>query len=85
MIGPFTVVNDLEEEPDGENIRKEKYKIWIVLFTCLVTRLSYLTLIPNRTTESFLAALRELSARHTEPKLIISDNEGAFHSGYRIL
>ena len=32
-----------------------------------------------------MTALRELSARHTEPKLIISDNEGAFHSGYRIL
>ena len=85
LIGPFTVVNDLEEESDKENTRKEKYKIWIVLFTCLVTRMSYLTLIPNRNTEAFLMALRELSARHTEPKLIISDNEGAFHSGYRIL
>ena len=85
MIGPFTVVNNLEEESDKENVRIERYKIWIVLFTCLVTRLSYLTIIPNRTTEAFLMALRELSARYTEPKLIISDNEGAFHSSYRIL
>ena len=85
MIGPFTVVNNLEDESDKENVRIERYKIWIVLFTCLVTRLSYLTIIPNRTTEAFLMALRELSARYTKPQLVISDNKGAFHSGYRIL
>ena len=52
--------------------------MWIVLFSCLVTRLIYITIIPNRNTESFLRALKELSGRYSEPRLIYSDNEGAF-------
>ena len=84
-IGPFFVVNDLEDEVDKENSREEKVKIWIVIFTCLVTRLIYLTIIPNRNTKSFMTALRELSGMYTEPKLIISDNEGAFKKSNDIL
>ena len=64
-IGPFTVVNKLEENIDNENNRIEEYKIWIVLFTSLTTRALYLTMVPDRSTESFLIALRELTARHT--------------------
>ena len=43
-----------------------------------MTRLIYITIIPNRNTESFLRALKELSGRYSEPRLIYSDNEGAF-------
>ena len=83
-IGPFTVINDLKDA-EKETRRTEKYKIWIVLFTCLVTRAIFLTIVPNRSSVAFLNALRELSARYTEPKLMISDNEGAFRKGNRIL
>ncbi|CAL4117874.1 unnamed protein product, partial [Meganyctiphanes norvegica] len=72
------------EEVD-KTTQKEHHKIWIVLFSCLVTRAVYLTIIPNRNTESFLGALRELSARHTEPKVMISDNEGAFIGANKVL
>ena len=83
-IGPFTVVNDLKDA-EKEIKRTETYKIWIVLFTCLVTRAIFLTIVPDRSTETFLNALRELSARYTEPKMMISDNEGAFRKGNSIL
>ena len=56
-----------------------------VLFTCLTTRALYLTLVPNRSTEAYLVALRELTARHTEPKIIISDNEGSFEKASSVL
>ena len=81
-IGPFTLRNI--QEKDNPNPSKDK-KVWIVLFSCLVSRAVYLVLVSNRKTETFLRALRELSARHCEPRMIISDNEGAFEAANKIL
>ena len=83
-IGPLHTVNNIVDM-DGENKREESYKIWIIIFTCLVTRMTYLAVVPNRSTESFMRALREVSARYNEPKLIISDNEGSFKVGNEVI
>ena len=78
-IGPFVV------RTTEENKKKGKNKVWIVLFSCLVSRAIYMVLVTDRRTETFLRALRELSSRHTEPKLMISDNEGSFKAADKIL
>ena len=73
-----------EDLKDSKN-PKDRRKVWIVMFSCLVSRAVYLVLVPNRSTETFLRALRELSARHCEPRMFISDNEGAFEAANRVL
>ena len=92
-IGPFFIHKPPEKEKDKtdkptENVNSEKLKepkVWIVLFSCLVSRAIYTVLVPDRGVESFLRALRELSARHCEPQLLISDNEKSFEAANKIL
>ena len=74
FIGPFHVC-------DSGNIKK----IYIIIFSCLVSRAIHLALVADRTTETFLRALRILSNRYCEPILFISDNEGAFKAANRVL
>ena len=78
-IGPFT------RKTSKANADKGNDKVYIILFSCLVSRAIYLVLVTDRKTETFLRALRELSARHTEPKMFISDNEGSFQASEKVL
>ena len=78
-IGPF------KHKTSQESTNEENDKLYIILFSCLVSRAVYLVLVTNRNTETFLRALRELSARHTEPKMFISDNEGSFQAANKVL
>ena len=52
-IGPFFVKPRVGAPWEETNI----HKIWIVLFTCLVTRAICLIIVPDRTTVTFLRAL----------------------------
>ena len=61
------------------------YKVWVVLFTCLVTRAICLIDVPDRTTVTFVWALCELSVRYSEPRIMVSDNEGSFVKADRVL
>ena len=74
LAGPFLV--------KMENSQK---KVWIILFTCLVTRAVYLVLTNNISAVTFLYALKELSARHSSPIQLISDNATNFTCTNRIL
>ena len=58
--------------------KPETSKIWICLFTCLVTRAVHLELIHSMTTEDFLLGLRRFLASRGKPRKIISDNAGQF-------
>ncbi|KRZ14127.1 hypothetical protein T11_6591 [Trichinella zimbabwensis] len=49
-------------------------KVYICLFTCMVTRAEHLELVLDMTTISFLAALRRFIARRGRPSVIHSDN-----------
>merc|ERR1712121_341155 len=60
-------------------------KVWICLFTCLVTRACHLTIVPDNTSDAFLKALSELQTFYRLPKLLLSDNATQFHAADRIL
>ena len=53
-------------------------KAYIVLFACSLTRALYLELLPNLTTDEFLASLKRLIARRGRPQKIYSDNGKTF-------
>ena len=53
-------------------------KVWVCLFTCLVTRAIHLELTLEMSTEKFLLDLCRFVARHGSPCEIISDNASTF-------
>ena len=60
-------------------------KVWLCLFTCLMSRAVYLIVVEDLRSTTFLAALKELSARRSQPKMLISDNATTFVHGSKIL
>jgi len=53
-------------------------KVWVCLFTCLVTRAIHLELIQDMSAEQFLLGLRRFIARRGTPTNILSDNASQF-------
>ena len=53
-------------------------KVWVCLFTCLVTRAIHLELTMNMSTEMFLLGPRRFVTRHGSPRKITSDNASQF-------
>ena len=53
-------------------------KVWVCLFTCLVTRAIHLELFMDMLTEKFLLGLSRFVARHGSPCEIIADNASQF-------
>ena len=72
--GPFIVKS-------GDNDKK----VWLCLFTCLMSRAIYLVVIEDLKSTTFLEALKELAARRSQPKLLISDNATTFVHASKIL
>merc|ERR1712055_61344 len=60
-------------------------KIWICLFTCLVTRACHLVIVPDNSTKSFIEAPQDLSTFYRMPRLLFSDNATQFHAADRLL
>ena len=60
-------------------------KVWICLFTCLVSRAIYLVLVEDMKSTTFLLALRELACRRIRPKVLISDNAATFTHTSKLL
>ena len=56
----------------------ENKKVWVCLYTCLVTRAVNLDVMSDMSTEQSLLAIRRFVARHGKPKEIISDNASQF-------
>ena len=63
----------------------EKNKVWICLFTCMVTRAVHLELVQDMTTEQFLLAFRRFISQRGVPIEIISDNALQFKTAGRTL
>ena len=53
-------------------------KVYIVLFTCAVTRAIHLEIVSNLTVDAFLNAFRRFCSRQGYPQLLLSDNATTF-------
>ena len=52
--------------------------MYLLLFTCSLSRAIYSEVLPNQTTQEFIHALKRLIARRGRPKVIYSDNAKTF-------
>ena len=57
---------------------KRDIKVYLLLFTCSLTRAVHLEILPNQTTQEFIQALKRLITRRGIPKVIYSDNAKTF-------
>ena len=57
---------------------KRDKKSYILLFTCSLTRVIHLELLPDQTKEEFMRALKRLISRRGCPETIYSDNAKTF-------
>ena len=64
---------------------KQEQKVYVVLFTCAVTRAVHLELVTDLMAETFLNAFRRFISRRSCPKLIMSDNASNFKLGSELL
>jgi hypothetical protein len=64
---------------------KDPKKVWICLFTCLVTRAVHLEMVEDMTTEEFLLAFRRFIAQRGTPEMVISDNALQFQAANKTL
>ncbi|XP_060551271.1 uncharacterized protein LOC132712851 [Ruditapes philippinarum] len=64
---------------------KDPKKVWICLFTCLVTRAVHLEMVEDMTTEEFLLAFRRFIAQRGTPEMVISDNALQFKAANKTL
>ena len=60
-------------------------KVWICLFTCLVTRAIHLELVCDMTTEEFLLCFKRFISTRGTPSEIISDNAKQFRTASNVL
>ncbi|XP_054709062.1 uncharacterized protein LOC129218764 [Uloborus diversus] len=60
-------------------------KVYIVLFTCAVTRAVHIEVVQDMSVKSFILALRRFLARRGNTKIIFSDNAKTFRSSCEIL
>ena len=57
---------------------KREVKVYILLFTCSVSRAIHLEMLTNQTPGEFIKALKRLVARRGRPQIIYSDNAKTF-------
>lgn len=65
----------------GESQRK----VWIVLYTCCVTRAIHLDLVPDMTVSTFIRSFKRFSARRGLPAMMLSDNGKTFKAAAKII
>ena len=82
---PFTYTGVDYFGPLFIKTKAESQKVWVSLFTCLVTRAVHLELIQNMSTEQFILGFRRFLSRHGKPREIVSDNASQFKLASRHL
>ena len=70
------------EQTNGECVYK---KVWVCLFTCMVTKAKHLEIINDMSADQFLLCLRRFVARQGIPRQILSDNAKQFKLAKRVL
>ena len=74
LFGPYNVLK-----------QNTSISVWVCLFSCMKTRAIYMVVLEDLKSTSFLTALKELSTRRCQPKVLISDNATNFTHASKIL
>ena len=82
---PFAVCGIDYSGPHHVKQGRASVKVWIALFTCMVSRAVHLEIVPDLTADSFLLALRTMSWYKAPPKVIMTDNATNFTKSAKIL
>ena len=85
MIPAFMNVGVDFAGPLYVKVKVENAKVYICLFSCMVTRAIHLELVEDMTTEQFLLALKRMMSRRGRSRLIVSDNAKSFKQSSEIL
>ena len=78
---PFEVIGEDYAGPIYYVKNKAISKLYILLFSCSVSRAIHLELVRNLTTQEFIKSIKRLTARRGSPKVIYSDNAKTFQAG----
>lgn len=74
LLGPVMIA----EKPCRHTNVKEYIKVYVALFTCLVTRAVHLEVVDSLSGDDYLDALTRFTGRRDKPRTIISDNATNF-------
>ena len=69
----------------GPLVIKGSKKIWICLFTCLVTRAVHIDVVPDQNTSTFIRCLKRFASRRGLPHKFLSDNGKTFKATKRYI
>ena len=70
LAGPLYIRHSLKDT--------NTHKVWIVIFTCTLSRAVHLEIMQDMSAEQFILALRRFISRRGTPSLIVSDNAKTF-------
>ena len=82
---PFAVCGVDYSGPHYIKEGRARKKVWIALFTCMVSRAIHIETVPDLSAETFLQALQAMSWNRGTPKSILSDNATCFTKADKIL
>ena len=78
VSAPFTYMGVDYFGPLYIKVKRDTQKVWVCLYTCLVTRAVHLELMYDMSTQQFLLGFRRFIEQHGNPNKIISDNAAQF-------
>ena len=78
VAAPFTNTGIDYFGPLYIKAKGDKQKVWVCLYTCLVTRAVHLELMQDMSAYQFLLGFLRFIARHGKPNIITSDNASQF-------
>ena len=82
---PFAVCGIDYSGPHYVKQGRASLKVWIALFTCMVSRAIHLEIVPDLTSKTFLQVLQTMSWKKSPPKVLLSDNATCFAGANKIL
>ena len=82
---PFAVCGVDYSGPHFVKEGRARRKIWIALFTCMVSRAIHIETVPDLTADTFVKALQAMSWDKGTPKALMSDNATCFTKADKML
>ena len=77
LVGPLYVKNSLKDT--------NTHKVWIVIFTCTLSRGVHLEIMEDMSVEQFILALRHFISQRGCPQHIVTDNAKTFKGANKLL